>query len=308
MRVLVTGASGFVGRAALAACVAAGHEAIAASRSRPLLEGAFAWRPADLLDRHAAAALIRDCRPDVVVHLAWTVEHGKFWTSPDNLDWVAATLALARAAADAGVRRFVGAGTCFEYQWPADAPCREGATPLVPTQLYGVAKHATRSLLAALFELRAVEFAWARLFFMFGSGEARARLVPSIIGALRAGEPARCSSGRVVRDFLDVRDVGAAMVAVAGSRITGDVNIASGQGVTIADVARMLGEIAGRPDLVRLGALPDRAGEPPYIVADVARLRDEVGFRPSRTLREGLTDAWRQSASGEGRTGALERP
>ncbi len=103
-----------------------------------------------------------------------------------------------------------------------------------------------------------------------------------------------------MRDFLDTRDAGGALAALALSDIKGAINIGSGEGVSIASIARRLGRIAGRPDLIRIGALPNRAGEPPRIVADVHRLRDEVGFRPSRSLDEGLAEtyAWWRRQSG----------
>lgn len=291
MRILLTGASGFVGQATLAALVKLGADVVAVSRTRPIVAGHYDWRKCDLLNSSATAALLHDCTPTTILHLAWTVEHGAFWTAPENLDWIAASLALARAAADCGMRRFIGTGTCYEYAWPEHAPCNESVTPIVPSLLYGISKDATRRVLEAFCATRGMDFAWARLFFLYGPGEHKARLVPSVASALAAGQPARCSSGQGIRDFIDVRDAGAALATLAVSPITGAVNIGSGEAVSIAEVALMLGRLAGRPDLIRMGALPNRPAEPRRIVADTTRLRDEVRFLPQRTLVEGLTDA-----------------
>ncbi|QYU71099.1 ATP-binding cassette domain-containing protein [Leptolyngbya sp. 15MV] len=119
---------------------------------------------------------------------------------------------------------------------------------------------------------------WARLFLMFGPGEPPGRLVPSIIAALAEGRPALCGSGRPVRDFAPTAHLGRAIAALAAHHVTGPVNIASGEPRAIAAIARLLGEAAGRPDLIRLGALPDRPNEVPFMVADITRLRDMVGF------------------------------
>ena len=109
---------------------------------------------------------------------------------------------------------------------------------------------------------------------------------------MRPGACCRLSArGLAIRDFIDVRDAGAALSALALSHVSGPVNIGTGEGITVAELALKLGELSGRPDLVRLGALPDRAGEPPRIVADVEKLREEVGFDGFRTLESGLTDA-----------------
>ena len=301
MRILLTGASGFVGSQALASLVAAQADAHAVSRQRPPVDGAFEWHQADLLAPGAAQGLVSEIRPDCILHLAWCVEHGKFWTDPANLDWVAATLALARAAADTGVRRFVGTGTCYEYDWPAEGPCDEYATPLAPHMLYDVSKDSCRRVLAAFFEGRQVAFSWARLFFLYGPGEAQGRLVSSIARALLAGEPALCSAGLAERDFMDVRDAGAALAALAMSEVQGIVNIGTGAASRVADIAQQLGRLAGRPELVKLGALPDRPGEPPRIVARTERLHGEVGFIGGRSLEQGLDEAlsfWRTAARG----------
>jgi nucleoside-diphosphate-sugar epimerase len=302
MRVLLTGASGFVGRATLAALQQRGADVIVVSRTRPdLADTTFVWHSVDLLDHAMTARLIAATRPATILHLAWTVEHGKFWTAPANLDWVAATLNLARAAVNSGVQRFIGTGTCYEYDWPADDNCREQQTPLKPALLYGTSKDAARRILEEFGPAHDLNIAWARLFFLYGPGEGAGRLVPAVASALANDQPAQCSSGTGIRDFLDVRDVGAGLAALALSGVTGPVNIASGQPISIADLARTIGRLAGRPELVHIGALPDRPGEPPRIVADIARLRHEVGFVPSRTLEQGLTDAldyWKRMARG----------
>lgn len=301
MRILLTGASGFIGRQALVSLMAAQADVHAVSRQRPSVDGAFSWHEVDLLAPGAAHGLVSDIRPDCILHLAWCVEHGKFWTDPANLDWVAATLALARAAADLGVGRFVGTGTCYEYDWPAEGPCDEYTTPSAPHMLYDVSKDSCRRVLEAFFEERQVAFSWARLFFLYGPGEAQGRLVSSIARSLLAGEPALCSAGLAERDFMDVRDAGAALAALAMSEVRGIVNIGTGTAPSVAEIAQQLGKLAGRPELVKLGALPDRQGEPPRIVASTERLHGEVGFSGGRSLEQGLDEAlsfWRAAARG----------
>src|SRR4051794_36797082 len=108
-RLLLTGASGFVGRAMLAPLAARGFQLHAVAR-RPG-EGAATWHAADLLDEGTMRALLRDVRPAVLVHAAWYVAHGTFWTAPENAAWAEASTALAGAFEG---RRMVGLGTCAE--------------------------------------------------------------------------------------------------------------------------------------------------------------------------------------------------
>ena len=255
---------------------------------------------ADLLKPGEAERIVAGARPDLILHLAWCVEHGRFWTDPANNDWLNASMALAEAAVRNGVRRFIGVGTCFEYDWPADGECHENATPLKSHTLYDMCKAGLRSRLDELCTAAGMDFAWARLFHLYGADEHPDRLVADIARRVGAGEPAACSTGLALRDYMDVRDAGAGLVALALSNVTGSVNVASGQAVSIAEIARLIGDIAGRPDLIRLGERPDRANEPARIVADTHRLRCEIGFQPSISLRAGLTDAvagWRSVRS-----------
>lgn len=294
MRVLVTGGTGFIGRQAVGSLIASGAQVHLHCRHPHQIFMNIPTTFGDLTDPAAARELMQKARPDVLLHLAWNVEHGKFWTNRQNIDWTAASLLLARAALDFGVRRIVGIGTCYEYSWPREGNCHEVETGINPTSLYAVAKDATRRVLE---ELSDISFTWARLFYLFGPYEHAERLVSSLSSSLARGETAYLSSGKVVRDFMHTRDAGAALAALALSEVNGAVNIATGEGYSVASIAECLGRIAGRPDLIRIGALRDREGEPPRIVAEVGRLRDEVGFRPSLTLQEGLADVyswWRE--------------
>ena len=141
--------------------------------------------------------------------------------------------------------------------------------------------------------------AWARIFLPFGPFEARPRLVPSVINALLDRQPARCSPGLHVRDFLYVEDVGSALAALVDSALTGVVNVASGTGVPVRDVVLGLqARIGGEVDF-EARSLP--AGEPPALIAAVHRLRDELGWTPTFTLDEGLDRTvawWRRARAG----------
>jgi nucleoside-diphosphate-sugar epimerase len=286
-RVLVTGATGFIGRHIPALLQARGLEThITARNAAPTTPGMTAYG-VDLLRGNDARLLIRDIRPDIIIHTAWYVAHGRFWTAPENTDWLEASTALAAYAAEAGTRRFVGIGTCAEYATEAgdDAYPWPETRPIAPGTPYGEAKAALARRLTEMAEARArFSFAWARLFHLFGEGENPARLVPSIMIALRAGREAPCSSGRPVRDFISTQNAAAAIVALAASHVTGPVNIGSGAPISIAAMARLIAQIAGRTYLLRLGALADRPNEAPYMVAHTGRLRREVGFTAAVSL------------------------
>lgn len=311
MRILVTGAGGFIGRHTIGHLVAAGHEVIATGRSRTIEHPSIRWINDDLIQPAIAAQIGTAVRPDVLLHLAWTVEAGKFWTDPDNLDWVAASLSLARACIENGTRRICAVGSCYEYSWPADGLCREATTPSGSHTLYDVAKDGMRRILEVYAAQTNVSFAWARLFNLYGPFEDPGRLVASVARALLAGKPAAVSSGKAIRDYMDVRDTGAALAKLATSHVSGIINVATGEDIRVADIIHEIASLAGRPELIQFGALPDR-DEPLRIVADVSRLRNELHFpQPARKRRDSLADAltfWRQHMAAQAVTAGTPAP
>ncbi|HEX2105058.1 MAG TPA: NAD(P)-dependent oxidoreductase [Solirubrobacteraceae bacterium] len=287
--VLVTGATGFVGRHAVAALRSRGHEVVAVrSRSGAPVDGAARTLVADLLDGDGHDALVADAGASHLLHLAWYAEHGRFWTALENLDWIGATLRLLRAFREGGGRRAVVAGTCAEYAWDGEGPLEEEGTPLRPSTLYGAAKRATHVAAEAYARQEGLGLAWGRIFFLFGPGEAPGRLIPSVAGALLRGEEAAVTAGEQVRDFLAIEELGGAFAAMLESDVEGAVNVASGRAVPVREVVGMVGRALGAEDRIRYGALPARPGDPPSIVADVRRLRDEVGWAPRESLEAGI--------------------
>ncbi len=294
-RVLVTGASGFVGLPTIAELARRGEEVHALSTRSSLPEApGVRWHRGDLGDERAVEALIDEIAPERLVHLAWYVEHGRFWGAPENVIWVERSLRLLRAFAHAGGRRAVLLGTCAEYDWSAaDRPLEEFASPLGPSTLYGVAKDGLRRVAQAYAEQEGFELVWGRLFFLYGPREDPGRLVAAVVRSLLAGTTVETTSGRQRRDFLHVDDVAGAVVALLESAVCGPVNVASGNATAVAEVIERIAQVVGRPELVLRGALADRREEPPVLVADVARLREEVGYRPRWALADGLADAIR---------------
>lgn len=303
-RVLVTGATGFIGSPALAALRARGFEVHAIGRRAPA-DRDVTFRAADLLDPAAMGSIIAAVRASHLLHLAWYAEPGLYWRSPVNLDWVAASLHLARQFADAGGQRLVVAGTCAEYAW-GGARLIEGETPCAPTTLYGGAKDSLRRLLEAFSAEAPLSLAWGRVFFLYGPDERRSRLVSDAICALLSGSRFPTSHGRQRRDFMHVADVAAAFAALLDSDVRGAVNIGSGKAVPVRDVLAQVARSTGGGNLIDYGARPLAATEPDIIEAATRRLSDEVGFRPRFDLAGGIADtvAWWRSTIGAATPGS----
>lgn len=305
-RVLVTGAAGFIGRHVVERLAEQGDEVVAvrsrapAGEERPLA-GDVRWRTADLLDPDVAHALIREEQPAQLVHLAWYARPGAVWGAVENVRWVEASLRLLRAFGEGeGSGRALFVGSCAEYDWTYGL-CSERRTPTRPESLYGAAKDGLRRVAVTAAEGLGVSLAWARPFFLYGPYEHVDRLVPAIALPLLRGEPAPCSGGSQMRDYIHVSDAAAALAALLRSELTGPVNIGTGVPVRVRDLIAQIGDAVGRPELIRYGALGGDKAQAPLVVADVGRLRDELGWGPGVGLEAGLertVSFWRSVEAG----------
>lgn len=297
-RVLVTGATGFIGSRVVPNLVRLGYEVHAVTRTAHASDGAVHWHPLDLFDPIATDALIRAVEPTSLVHLAWITRHGMFWHADENQAWLEASVNLARVFSDNGGRRMTVAGTCAEYDW-SRSPMTEDGTPLRPGTPYGTAKAQAFERLSSLAEQRGLELAWGRVFFVFGPGEQAGRLVPSVACPLLDGRQAHVGAGSQRRDFLYVEDLGRALAMLHDSQVTGAVNLASGRSVRVTEVVDLVARAAGRPDLIVHDRPPADGSEPDELVADVTKLREVVGFEPAWELGQAIeatVDWWRSRA------------
>jgi len=284
-RVLLTGATGLIGRQAIPALAKAGYEVVALSRSGRAIAGATSLA-CDLLDPAALDRVVSEAAASHLVHLAWHDDPKDRWSSAANLDWAAASFRLVRRFADAGGTRAVCVGSCAEYAWDREVLTEDG--PLAAASLYGKVKAATGNALMATAPEIGVSLAWARVFFCYGPGEPDGRLLGDLINGIRKGAPVDCTDGLQARDFLHTADIAAALTAVLGSGAEGAVNIGSGEGTQVRDLINTVARQMGRPELIRLGARPRPASDPDRLVADVTRLTREVGFSPAHTIETGI--------------------
>ncbi len=201
---------------------------------------------------------------EILVHAAWHAEPGEYLTSPVNLACLTGTLNLANAFAAVRGRRFVGVGTCAEYDPSAGLMTTD--TPLAPNTLYAACKASAFQVLRFFLGTEDISFAWCRIFYLYGEGEDERRLVPYIRRQLEAGQQVLLTRGDQVRDFLDVKDAARMITDVALGQVQGAVNICSGEAVTVRQLAERIADEYGRRELLRFGARPENVFDPPRVV------------------------------------------
>jgi len=270
MTVLLTGGTGFFGKAVSRTLHAEHREVRCIIREGTSERLDKAMAQSEVLETpdlfaNTADWWARACDGiDLVIHSAWYAEPGQYLTSERNIDCLTGTLALATGARDAGVRRFVGIGTCFEYDMSGGYLSTQ--TPLAPETVYAASKASAYMTLSNYLPPAGVEFVWARLFYLYGPGENPKRLVPYLHQQLSAGKVADLSQGRQIRDYMDVDDAARLLVSDAYATKQGAVNICSTVERTVADIAMEIADQYGRRDLLNFGARQDNLSDPPVVV------------------------------------------
>jgi nucleoside-diphosphate-sugar epimerase len=269
-KILMTGSTGFVGRQILSyfatqdvyvtVIVRDGKQTLL--MDNPAVQNIITTTDLFAESTEWWASVMQDI--DTVIHVAWYTEPALYLQSSKNLDCLQGTLRMAKGATQAGVRRFVGIGTCFEYDLSYGMLSTE--TPLKPLTPYAGAKAAAYMALSQVLPAHGIEFVWCRLFYLYGEGEDVRRLVPYLREKIAAGEPAELTSGHQIRDFIDVCEAGRLVGQAVLGELQGAVNICSGIPITVKQLAENIADEYGRRDLLKFGARPDNLIDPPCVV------------------------------------------
>lgn len=289
MKILLTGATGFIGSAFARLALSQGHRVagmVIPTEAVPSGWGSTAgmsWFRGTL--NEAPLAEIAAFRADVCVHTAWITTPGVYLESPENERFRDVSLQFLRKLTDLGTNHIVGLGTCIEYQITTQRLV-ENSTPIVPTTTYARCKNELRMALEADVATKGFRFCWGRVFYPYGPGEHPSRLCSSIIQKLARGETITLKTPDSTKDYIYIDDLAGALLAVMESRGAGVFNLGTGTGASVRTLARGLAALLGKPELIQEANPPDQ--DPfPFVVADATKLK-ALGWQPAVTIEEGL--------------------
>lgn len=278
-KVLLTGANGFIGQAALEALSAAGHQ-VTALRGRQEL---------DLSDVRACEQIPE---AEMCIHLAgrgnpidFDRDRAASWRA--NLT---ATLNLFNALRERHYQRVILAST-YVYGKPDYLPVDE-SHPVRPPHPYPRSKYLCEQLLEQFVNEGAFEGVSLRIFNVYGPGQSEHMLIPTIIQQLKA-ERMELRDAAPKRDFVHVSDVARACVMVAEAVLAEPYrvyNLGAGQSYSVAELVDWIQRLAGRSDQPVLYANAPRAGEVNDVRAEIKRVQIELGWSPRRDLESGLKE------------------
>jgi nucleoside-diphosphate-sugar epimerase len=298
-RVLISGATGFVGASLVRAMIARGHEVNVIVRP-----DSAAWRIAevmnevrlhrvDLLDAEATRQAVAAARPQVVLHFA---AHAALPQEPDEMEIILHTVQplVNLASACAGCELFINAGSSSEYGFQIE-PMAETSLPN-PTRVHDIAKLAQTLYGTYAARFKAVPLVTLRLFSVYGPWEHGRRLIPRLMLSALTGRPMNLSSPDVSRDFIFVDDVVRAVEHCMERPVTSDgavFNLGTGVEHTIREAANLVEEIHGAPLPLTWGTVERQRWDSPRWVADTTRQTRDLGFTAETSFREGLRATYR---------------
>lgn len=212
-------------------------------------------------------------KPEYLIHLAWDTKQG-YLDSDSNFNLLTSSINMLKYFKENGGKRVIYTGTCFEYKFK-DSKIKE-YDELNPTSIYAKCKNYLREISILYCSKYNIDLCWCRIFYMYGRNENENRLFPYIINNLKNDKKVSINHSQLEKDYIYAGDAAKILALIINSDITGIINICSGKGLKLKDLATMIADKLGKINLLELKKL--NTEEPLKIIGDNSRIINEVKF------------------------------
>jgi UDP-glucose 4-epimerase len=294
VRVLVTGANGFIGSHLVRQLQLDGHEVLSLVRPNSNVQRLqdipdLQFLYTDLRNIRTVGVNILAFRAETVYHLAWWGGNSSQYIhdAKQVFENASGSLDLLEITAQAGATRFVGFGTCVEYG-RYEIPTSETLEPQ-PQNLYGISKLRVGQLLECASKALDVSFAWVRPFWLFGQQDDIQRLIPIVIDTFSRGLSPKLTAGEQLWDYLYIADAIKALVSLKDHlNATGVFNLASGSSYPIREIVTFIRDKINLNLETGLGTVDYPQGQIMHLQADVRKLQNAIDWKPETSIWQGL--------------------
>ena len=273
-RVLLTGATGLIGKEIIQPLINMGYEIYAITIDENNPNNGVNWIKCNLFEENSIKTVMEKVKPTHLMNFAWATT-GDYLTSEINLEFIKAGLNLLKYFNLNGGKRAVYVGTCFEYKFK-DEKLKESDS-VNPQTLYAKSKNALHELAEEYCQINDISFSYGRIFYVYGQGENEKRLTAHLIKFLSENKEVIINCGSLVKDYMYTKDIAGAFAALLDSNVYGTVNICTGKGISLRDYSTYIAQKLGKTEYLTIKE--EQNNQPQYIIGDNSRLLNEVGYK-----------------------------
>lgn len=285
-KVLVTGATGLIGKELIKPLHDAGFEIYAITIDENNPNNGVNWLKGNLFNEHFIKECMDQIKPAYLLNMAWATT-GDYLKSDINYDFLTAGINLLRHFKNNGGKRVVYAGTCFEYKFK-DTPLKETDELETEKTVYTFCKNKLHEISEYFCKMYNISFGYGRIFYVYGRNEDKTRLTGMIIDKLSKNENVIIKSGSLIKDYMYAKDIANAFIRFLESDIVGTVNICTGTPISIKAFASEIAKQLKKENILIFQDEP--SNQPPMIVGDNSRLINEVGYKNIYSLTESVKE------------------
>ena len=282
-KVLITGATGLIGKESIPFLKKEGFDIYAIS-SKIVKDSSIHWIKCDLFDEESVKKVFKEIKPNYMLNFAW-ITGGDYLTNEKNILFKNIGIKMLEFFKENGGKRAIYAGSGFEYDI-TDKILSE-TTPRKPKTLYAECKNELHDAAIKYAKDNKLSFGWGRIFGVFGHNEKETRLTPKIMNCMKENTVFELGAPNNILDYMYSKDIAHAFVEFLKKDYEGDVNICSGKGILLKDLALLIQKLYGKEKLIKFD---DKKPSSLTYIGDNTIMKSVIGYTPQYTLEKALKE------------------